>query len=204
MPDFGEAVGLAAKFRMFFDWTRFIQNPSVGFSRFEYTANELTSTNRRKLPNRRLASRRFRVATTEFKNASGKDFSPVPGGQVKNDGHILDRCFAIRARQKISVQHFDLRAGGRRSIIDSIPASSLEGLTRQTRFRNPRSSRLCRTRDPMKPAAPVTRIRSSGPTMNPSGRGKPLSGLAILAAKLFISRRRGNVSFNIFPTTMST
>src|ERR1700722_8852757 len=29
----------------------------------------------------------------------------------KNDSHILDRCFAIRARQKISAPHFDFRAG---------------------------------------------------------------------------------------------
>src|ERR1700721_191941 len=31
LPDFGETVSLAAKLRMFVNWTRLVQNPSVRF-----------------------------------------------------------------------------------------------------------------------------------------------------------------------------
>src|ERR1700722_1677284 len=108
------------------------------------------------------------------------------------------------ASQSARDRRFPLRTSisepaGRRSIIASIPAISLEGLTKQTTLRNPRSSKLCSTRDPMKPAAPVIRIRSSGPTMKPSCCGKALPWLAKLVAELFISPPRRECQFQIFP-----
>ncbi len=52
----------------------------------------------------------------------------------------------------------------RRSMMASISANSLEGLAKHKRLRNPRSTKLSTTRHPIKPAAPVIKIRSSGPT----------------------------------------
>src|ERR1051326_513546 len=65
-------------------------------------------------------------------------------------------------------------------------ARSLDGRTRQIRLRKPRSRSSSTTRTPMKPAAPVTRIRSSGPMtqelhlpsvaiVNPLGKGAIIS-----------------------------
>ena len=47
-------------------------------------------------------------------------------------------------------------------------ATSLEGLAKQRKLRNPRSSRLSMSLDPMKPVAPVIRIGSSGPIIKSS------------------------------------
>src|SRR5438477_428811 len=54
-----------------------------GLEVFVYTANELTCTKRRSEPSSRLASSRLRVVTTEFMNASGNDFSPMPAARLK-------------------------------------------------------------------------------------------------------------------------
>src|ERR1700722_16391735 len=50
----------------------------------------------------------------------------------------------------------------------SILSILLEGRAKQRRLRKPRSSRASTSLDPMKPAAPVIRIRSSRPTMEES------------------------------------
>jgi len=44
----------------------------------------------------------------------------------------------------------------------------------------------------MKPAAPVTRIRSSGPIMKQSCGGDPLSRIAMLVPKAFIMNSNAN------------
>src|SRR5688572_1998989 len=56
----------------------------------------------------------------------------------------------------------------RRPAMSSSLDTSLEGLAKQHKLRNPRSSRLSTSLDPMKPAAPVTRIGSSGPIIKSS------------------------------------
>ena len=83
---------------------------------------------------------------------------------MKDDGHILRGSDAVLARQQIALDHFNARPGtGARQ--GSTLAASLEGLAKQRKLRNPRSSKLSTSLDPIKPVAPVTRIRSSGPTM---------------------------------------
>src|SRR5207245_7761452 len=56
----------------------------------------------------------------------------------------------------------------RRRARASTLTTSLEGLAKQRKLRNPRSSRLSTSLDPMKPVAPVIRIGSSGPIMKAS------------------------------------
>src|ERR1700730_11594465 len=51
----------------------------------------------------------------------------------------------------------------------STRAAALDGLAKQRRLRNPRSSRFATSLEPMKPVAPVTRIRSSCPTIESCG-----------------------------------
>jgi hypothetical protein len=58
-----------------------VKSRPCGLSQFVYTENELTSTKRRRQAYFKTASRRLRVATTEFMSASAKDFSPVPAAR---------------------------------------------------------------------------------------------------------------------------
>ena len=51
----------------------------------------------------------------------------------------------------------------------SAPTALLDALAKQRRLRNPRFNRLSTTLAPMKPLAPVTRIRSSVPIMDCPG-----------------------------------
>ena len=109
----------------------------------------------------------------------------------------------LAASQSSRDRRFPLRTsirapGGRLSIIASTPASSLEGRTKQTRLRNPRSSRHWSTRDPMKPAAPVTRIRSFGPITKQSCDGNPHSLLPELVSKVVTSRPLRGHRFQCF------
>src|SRR5208337_5101335 len=85
---------------------------------------------------------------------------------------------------------------GRFLMMSSILVRSLEGRAKQARLRNPRSTKLSMTRDPMKPAAPVTRIRSSGARIKESCvpgfvwliGNDPFSWLATLRPRVFMCR----------------
>src|SRR5260370_16591857 len=77
---------------------------------------------------------------------------------------------------RLPVNTSTLVPSGQRPRRPSILVISLEGLTKHRKLRNPQSSRFSMTRDPMKPAAPVTRIGSPFPPI-----GEPHSPLPILS-----------------------
>src|SRR2546426_1325511 len=72
----------------------------------------------------------------------------------------------------------------------STVATSLDSLAKQRTLRNPRSSRLSTSLEPMKPVAPVTRIGSSGPIIKAS---RSIWPSVLLLARSHISLLIGDV-----------
>ena len=70
---------------------------------------------------------------------------------------------------------------------------ALDGLVKQRRLRNPRSSRFATSLEPMKPVAPVTRIRSSCPTIESCGVISAIS-LQLIGNQLTSNRFDANES----------
>src|SRR5947208_3642323 len=116
------------------------------FWRFEYTANELTSTKRVRLPFRAHASSRLRVVTTEFRTAFGKDFSLTPAAKWRTRLTSLQASSQSWRDSKLPVTSLILAPAGRRSMTALNLLRLLDGLTKQTKFRNPRFSRRSKTR----------------------------------------------------------
>ena len=113
--------------------------------------------------------------TTEFMNASGKDFAPPPAAKWKMTATSLVAVAQSSRDRRLPFTTTIRVPWGWRRAMASMPPTSLEGLAKQTRLRKPRSSRLSTTLDPMKPVAPVIRIGSSGPIINASRSMRPRS-----------------------------
>src|SRR5438067_5976038 len=132
--------------------------------RVEYTANELTLTNRLGWPYSRKASIKLRVAKAEFINAPANDFS-IPAARCRIS-ETPSAAFRQSSREsKSPLINSTFLPDGHWSNRSFKRSKRLEGRIKQPRLPNPYSSKISTTFAPIKPFDPVTKMRSSGETM---------------------------------------
>lgn len=119
----------------------------------------LTFTKRFGLPLWRKASIRFRVASAEFMKAPANDFS-IPAAKCKTTATpSVALTQSSRDKRSPLTSSTFIVPGSSRMLSKRL--RRLECRTKQRIFLNPYSRRICTTLVPIKPFAPVTRIRSS-------------------------------------------
>ena len=127
--------------------------------------------------------------TTELRNASGKDFSPLPAARWITTATSLVAAMQSPTERRLP-RITSIRAPLLLTAISaSIFARSLVGLTKQRRLQNPRFRRLLRTWGPINPFAPVISIRSPRLIMNLSEGVVSFGAVSWIAGFIFVYSR---------------